>query len=258
MGKILVVDDELVICKSIEKIMAKEEHSVEYVLNAQDAIELLAKKEFDVVVTDLKMPLVSGMDLVKVMQERWPDIPVVMITGYATVSTAVQALQLGAFDYIPKPFTPDEMRSVASRAMERRRLTLEDKRGEGGAPTAFVMPDDLYLLPEHSWAKVENGHVLIGIDHVFKKTIGEVINIELPFEGDEIEQGKSCARVINFNRRMFNVWSPLGGQVIAVNYDLNKSCSPVNDDPYGRGWMIRLKPWNLEAEVKNLQHHTKS
>ena len=259
MGSVLVIDDELVICKSVQKILAREGHAVEYVLNAREALDRLENTSYDVVITDLKMPSLSGMELLKMTKDTWPDIPVIMITGYATVPTAVQALKMGAFDYIPKPFTPDEMRSVTARALERRRLTVEqsspEKLPEKDLPR-ITIPEDFYIMSEQSWAKVENGQALIGLDSMFVKTVGEIINIELPFEGDELEQGKACARVINFNRKIFNVWSPLGGQVVDVNNELNKCCSSLNQDPYGRGWMILLKPRSLEEEVENLYHHT--
>ncbi len=122
MAKVLVVDDEMVVCKSIQKILNREGHTVEYTLNAQEAMERMEKETFDVIITDLMMPKISGMRLLATTKERWPEINVIMITGYATVKSAVLALKLGAFDYIPKPFTPDELSIVTASALERKRL----------------------------------------------------------------------------------------------------------------------------------------
>jgi DNA-binding NtrC family response regulator len=119
MARILVVDDEIVVCKNVGKILNREGHIVDYALSAQDALEnFLEKETYDTVITDLKMPVsLPGMDFLAIVKKRWPDVPVIVITGFATVKSAVQAMRTGAFDYIPKPFTPDELRSVVARAL---------------------------------------------------------------------------------------------------------------------------------------------
>ena len=262
MAKVLVVDDEMVVCKSIQKILNREGHTVEYTLNAQEAMERMEKETFDVIITDLMMPKISGMRLLATTKERWPEINVIMITGYATVKSAVLALKLGAFDYIPKPFTPDELSIVTARALERKRLGQEDKViSKNPVPTnpgPITPPKDLYYIPEHAWVRMDGDQAIIGIDFMFQRTVGEIVSVELSHEGNRLDQGKVCVRLTGSNKKIFLLWSPLSGEVVGVNYDLVQDCSPLSTDPYGKGWLIRLKPTNLNEELENLSPRTRS
>jgi DNA-binding NtrC family response regulator len=131
-AKILVVDDEEIVCQSCDRILTEEGYEVQTRLSGQEALQLLAEEPFDVVIADLKMPGLSGMEVLQAIKRDFPDIPVVMITGYSTVESAVEAMKSGAFDYVPKPFTPDEMAVVVKKALDSRSLLLENiyLRGE--------------------------------------------------------------------------------------------------------------------------------
>jgi DNA-binding NtrC family response regulator len=121
-SNILVIDDELVICQSCEKIFIKAGHNVTYTTNGNQALNILEEKTFDVVFTDLKMAEIGGMEVLQVIKQKYPDTIVVVITGYATVASAVETMRYGAFDYLPKPFTPLEILTVLNRALEKRNL----------------------------------------------------------------------------------------------------------------------------------------
>ncbi len=137
--RILVVDDELSVCKSCEKILLREGYEVKSALSGSQAIALFEKEEFDIVFTDLKMAEIGGMELLEALRSRFPDVVPVVMTGYATVASVVETMKLGAFDYLPKPFTPDEMAAVAKKAWEKRQLLLRGRlAAEGGAPQAFA------------------------------------------------------------------------------------------------------------------------
>jgi DNA-binding NtrC family response regulator len=128
-ANILVIDDELVICQSCEKIFRKSGHDVTYATSGRQALKILEGKKFDVVFTDLKMIDVGGMEVLQAVKQKYPDIVVIVITGYATVASAVETMRYGAFDYLPKPFTPSEILAVLNRAMEKRnliRITTEE------------------------------------------------------------------------------------------------------------------------------------
>ncbi len=126
--RILVVDDEVQICKNCVKILGKLGHDVRYALNGYDALRMLAEQTFDVVITDLKMSRLGGMEVLRQVLESSPDTRVIVITGYASVSSAVETMKLGAFDYLPKPFSPDELRSVVLQALEERESLLQNRR----------------------------------------------------------------------------------------------------------------------------------
>lgn len=127
---ILVVDDEQIVHESVKRILEEEGYKVEGAYRVDQALDQLNQKPFDIVLTDLMMPERSGMDIVEACAENYPDCGVVMFTGYATVDSAVQTMKLGALDYLPKPFTPDELIEVISRAVEKTWKTRRDREIE--------------------------------------------------------------------------------------------------------------------------------
>lgn len=126
-GRILVVDNEPTVCRSCVKVLIPEGHFVSTTQSGREGIEKGASGGFDVVIVDLKMPDVEGMQVLRAVKEKRPDVEIIVITGYSTVSSAVKAMKLGAIDYLPKPFTPDELCVVVSKAMEKRRLVAENR-----------------------------------------------------------------------------------------------------------------------------------
>jgi len=131
-ARILVVDDNPVVAESCRKIFARDGHDVRIALSAGEALARFAEESFDAVFTDLKMVDASGIDVLREIKLRDPDVEVVIITGYASIASSVEAIKLGAFDYVPKPFTPDELRAVLAKALERRRARAPVAPGEPG------------------------------------------------------------------------------------------------------------------------------
>jgi DNA-binding NtrC family response regulator len=124
-GKILVVDDELVVRDSLEKWFTTEGYYARPVASAREALEAIQKEEFDVVLIDIKMPGTDGMELQNRLREIDPELILIIMTGYASVETAVQALKRGAYDYITKPFDPDELVHLIAKALEHRHAKRE-------------------------------------------------------------------------------------------------------------------------------------
>ena len=108
--KILVVDDEVKIGRNVEKILAKDDYDVSYASSADEALEKMAKESYSLLISDIIMPGMNGLEFLKLVKNQWPLTKVIMFTAYASTDTAVKAMRLGAVDYIPKPFTPDELR----------------------------------------------------------------------------------------------------------------------------------------------------
>ena len=139
-GRILVVDDEPIARENLEHVLKKDDYEVVSVDSGINALKKLAASEFDVVLTDLKMKQVDGMEVLARAKERHPNTEVVMVTAYATVATAIEAMQKGAYHYIPKPYKIDEVRMVLGRALEKKRLKDElrelkrDYRARLGSP----------------------------------------------------------------------------------------------------------------------------
>ena len=125
-ANILVIDDEESMRDSCRQALLRDENRVEVAEDGAKGLAILEKESFDLVILDLKMPGLSGMEVLKKIKEEDPEIVVVVITGYATVESAVEAMKAGAYDFIPKPFTPDSLRMISKRALEKRKLLLEN------------------------------------------------------------------------------------------------------------------------------------
>lgn len=126
-GKLLIVDDEKVAVKNLEHVMKKEGYEVTATQSGANALAHLDKQQFDVVLTDLRMEKVDGLRILEKCRGNWPDTEVILITGYATLESAVDAMKQGAFNYIAKPFRLDEVRKVVAEAMEKTRLRRENR-----------------------------------------------------------------------------------------------------------------------------------
>src|ERR1700758_547699 len=127
-GRILVVDDELVVRDSLGKWFTSEGYAAHPAANAREALETIQQKEFDVALIDIKMPGMDGMELQARFCEADPDLTLIIMTGYASVDTAVQALKRGAYDYITKPVDPDELSHLVANALEHKRARREVAR----------------------------------------------------------------------------------------------------------------------------------
>jgi len=125
--RVLVVDDELKICQNCAKILSKTNCEVEYALNGYDALKMMDSAPFDIVITDLKMTSMGGMELLRRVNKEFPETIVIVITGYSSVSSAVEVMKTGAFDYLPKPFTPDELRGVVRQALFGREIRNQNR-----------------------------------------------------------------------------------------------------------------------------------
>lgn len=123
---ILIVDDQINTCKSLQAILKKSGYRSDYTLNAEEALKKIRDGHYDIVISDIRMPGMNGMQLLEELKKLQPSLVVIMITGYATIKSAVEAIQKGAYDYLPKPFTPDEVRVIIERAVEHSRLEGEN------------------------------------------------------------------------------------------------------------------------------------
>ena len=127
---IVVIDDDSAMRLSCRKILSKMGFRVEAFEEGGQGLEGVTTLKPSLVLVDLKMPGISGMDVVARIHEVCPEIVVVVITGYPTIDTAVGAMKCGAYDFLPKPFSPDELRLIVNRGLEHYRLSLETRKNE--------------------------------------------------------------------------------------------------------------------------------
>ena len=125
--RILIVDDEEIVIRSCQRILAGGDYAIDAAQSGQEALKKVDETDYDIVVLDIMMPGMDGLEVLQQVKERYPGVDVIMMTGLSQVKTAVQAMKLGAFDYLPKPFDPDELKHVVDRALERRVLLAENR-----------------------------------------------------------------------------------------------------------------------------------
>ncbi len=128
MANVLVVDDERSMREFLEIFLVKKGHNVTLAANGKEAIEIFRDREFDLIFTDLRMPEVDGITVLQEAKRCWPDTQVIVVTAFSTTETAVEAMKLGAYDYLAKPFKVNEAGVVVDKAMEKRELVLDNQR----------------------------------------------------------------------------------------------------------------------------------
>jgi FixJ family two-component response regulator/glycine cleavage system H lipoate-binding protein len=246
--KILVVDDEQVVLDATQRILRADGFPVLTASDAESALALMRTAKPEIVIVDLKLPGISGIEFMEAAREVNPHVVFIVITGYSSVDHAIASLKHGAFDFLPKPFTFDELLSPIHRA--RRYLQLPEN--------ARTLTTDKHLkgyhfLGMHVWAKPDaDGTALLGLTKVFQHTMGHVESIALPEVNNQLQQGDRLARLTAEDKWVHVVWSALSGRVLAINRKLAQKAGLINQDPWGDGWLVRISPVNLEQELSHL------
>jgi glycine cleavage system H protein len=117
----------------------------------------------------------------------------------------------------------------------------------------YNMPDEIYIHPEHSWARVDGTKVTVGMTDFFQKEAGDVVFIDLPDEGDEVSQGEVCGK-IQSRKWIGKLHAPVSGEIVQKNEDVEEDTSLINTDPYGKGWILVIEASDLDSELGNLVH----
>lgn len=159
---VLVVDDEVILCQSLDKILKRKGHKIDAVTSVADALRTLdSGKTYDLIIADLMMPQAGGLELLSAVQTSWPELPVLIITGFSSIASAVESTKLGAAGYLPKPFTPDELEKAVADVFFRNPRKAQEPAG--------AESDD-------------------------------IIDVDMPFSAKEIEKATSSAYVEHLTR----------------------------------------------------------
>jgi DNA-binding NtrC family response regulator len=159
---VLVVDDELILCQSVDKILKRKGNRVNAVTSVADALRTLdAGNKYDLIIADLMMPQAGGLELLSAVQASWPELPVLIITGFSSIASAVETTKLGAAGYLPKPFTPEELEEAVEAILAR--------------------------IPEKA-------------SNAAEAESEEIIDVDMPFNPKEIEKATSKAYVEHLTR----------------------------------------------------------
>jgi DNA-binding response OmpR family regulator len=159
---VLVVDDEIILCQSVEKILKRKGHKVDAATSVADALRALdSGNKYDLIIADLMMPQAGGMELLVAAKASWPNLPVLIITGFSSIASAVETTRLGAAGYLPKPFTPEELEKAVEAVFFRN-------------PRKAVKPAEIYTA--------------------------DIIDVDMPFDPKEIKKATSANYVEHLTR----------------------------------------------------------
>ncbi len=147
-ARILIVDDEEIVLHSCARILGGDQYQVECSLDPWEAVRKIDENGYDVLVLDIMMPKIDGLEVLQHVKERHPDVDVIMMTGLSQIQTAVKAMKLGAFDYLSKPFDPDELKLVVDRALERQRLLQENRTLKSEASSKYRFENIIGRSPQ--------------------------------------------------------------------------------------------------------------
>jgi CheY-like chemotaxis protein len=261
---ILAVDDEPVVLDSLRKILVLDGFSVDTVESGPEALGLVQRRDYDFVFTDLKMPGMDGVEVVKAVHHLRPDVDLAVITGYATIETAVETMQHGAVAYVQKPFTPDELTDFARTLLIKRQARLEAQQrpavrlvapllAETLSGRDYCVPGGTFLSEGHAWVRLEpDGNVRLGLDDFARKALGTIDSVELPAVDATVRRGERMFTVRRGNQTA-DIDAPLSGRVRRVNTSLSKDNSLLDRSPYDRGWVCVLEPDDLAGELSALR-----
>ncbi|MGE5795204.1 MAG: response regulator [Ignavibacteria bacterium] len=251
---ILVIDDEQVIIEAVVKICSSENFIVDSAIDAQIALTKLVKNIYRLIICDIMMPGMDGFEFLDELNIRKINSALIMTTGFSTVDNAVRSLYSGAIDFIPKPFTTDELLSSVIRGMKYIEIQSLLKTQKDDSAVVYVpCPAKYYRLGYSSWASEEStGSILIGATDLFIKTIDNFTGIDLLSADEELIQGNSCAYFKDQSDREYTLLSPVTGRILEKNTEIVKDKTLLEKDPYFEGWLYRVLPSDSEYELEKL------
>jgi CheY-like chemotaxis protein len=263
-AKILCVDDEAVVLDSFRKILVLDGYCVDTVETGKEALGLIQNHHYDFLFSDLKMPEMDGVEVTKSVKHLRPDIDVVIITGYATVETAVECMKFGAMDYVQKPFTEDELLAFTKKALIKREDRIKKmlkpkvhithfKETKQITSPEFQIPGGVFISEGHCWANInEVGIVKVGVDDFAKKLIGKIDAIEFPNLGMIFEKGQPLFS-IKQETRSITFHSPVSGRVKEINKPLINDLESLDHTSYERNWICEIDAEELDTEITQLK-----
>ena len=263
-ARILAVDDESIVLDSFRKILVVAGYSIDTVEGGREALGLIMKHDYDFVFTDLKMPEMDGLEVTKAVKHLRPDIDVIVITGYASIETAVETMKHGAMDYIQKPFTEDELIAFFNKSLIRRQDRIERQMKpsvrlitpstrESGSQKEFNVPAGIFISQNHTWVDLEmNGTARVGIDDFVRKIIRSIDGVELPKLNKKIKKGEVLFS-IRHDSHTIDISSPISGTVTLLNTEHAEHPEWIASKPFELSWMCCVDPSNLSEELPDLK-----
>lgn len=211
--KMLVVDDEEVVCQACRRIFVRQGFDVEVNTDARQGLARATESDFTIILLDIKMPNMDGIEFLEKLREKQPDVPVLIITGYPSIPNASAAMRLGACDYVTKPFTSEEITWAVQRVLSTNgRLSGDgEQTGAEQIESAFAEPSEAPLFLDESWVKLEvDGSACVGA--VLPGLRGaQITAVRMPRIGRSAVPRAAVVRGIHFRRgRVDSPFASLG------------------------------------------------
>jgi DNA-binding response OmpR family regulator len=239
---ILVIDDEQVVREGVCRVCEAGGLTIEAVGDATSGLEKLRKGVYRLVLCDVMLPEFDGFHVLEMMKQSGMHTPVIMITGCSTLQNAVTSLKEGSIDFIPKPFTVDELESGIQRGLRYQKLIDSNP-----------CPPGVHRLGRLSWVKIENNGIgLVGVTDLFMRTVLAVKEVTFFDSNRDLIQAAPCATLSAQDALVHDILCPLSGTIVARNEQLLSRPELLGQDPYSTGWLYQVVPTNLAYELNHL------
>lgn len=248
-GKILVLDDDPVVTLSCKRILGAEGFNIVTSDRGEDAIRKISNEEFDLLISDIRLPDINGITVLKESKIIQPKLDVIIITGYPTLEDAKESVRLGAFEYIEKPFTPDFMINVANKVFDQRgwilrKAFIDEFRNEIVSLRDTENPVIFYK--EGTWARpIKDSLWEIGCDIRYWLLGGQLMYIDIPAGLNMISAGEPFGKILSGSGQTEDLVSPMTGRVREFNVNANTVMSALIKDNLSEGWLlwlVRIQP----------------
>ena len=243
-GKILVLDDDPVVTLSCKRILGAEGYNIITAEKGEDALKKIAGEEFDLLITDIRLPDINGVEVLRQSKIIQPKLDVVIITGYPTLEDAKESVRLGALEFIEKPFTPEFMVNVAKKVFDSRgwilrKAFIDDFRNDIVSLRDTENPVIFYK--EGTWARpLKNEIWEIGCDVRYWLLAGQLMCIDLPERMEAVIAGEEFGKIYTGSGQAEPLISPMTGKVIDLNHNANAAMSALIRDNLSEGWLLWL------------------
>ena len=255
-ASLLVVDDEEVVCRSCTRIFERAGFHVETSRNPREGLKLAVEKNYNAILLDIMMPELSGIEFLAQLRQVRPTVPVIVITGYSSVTSAAEAMRLHAVDYIPKPFTPDEITAAVSRVVTwpapetDSQLEVQDTATEAApTPQAWKPVGKEVFFRGNAWMKLGADASVRAGAFLSRDEAAGVASVRVAEVGDTVVRGLPLAEVTLKGGRRLVIPAPLAGEVLEVNRALLAAPADALHDPCETGWLARIRPMETAGDM---------
>lgn len=242
--KILVVDDDPVIGLSCRRILGAEGFSVFVAEDGENAIKKVSEEEFDLIITDIRLPDIYGLTVIQEAKAVQPKADVVVITGYPSLEDAKESIRLGAFEYLEKPFTPDFMLNVAKKVFDKRGWILRKAyidQFKNYVVYTSEMSDLTIYYKDGTWARpLKEGKWEVGMDVRHFLVSGQLLYVDIMSNLKAVVAGEPFAKLLSGEGKIYDINSPMTGVVEDVNSHANDAICSLLKDYAGEGWFLWL------------------